>query len=101
MPLQGHPLNPQDNNGWTPLHEASNHGHLDVAAALLESGADINNRGGPGCNGMTPLMDAASNGHIEMMTLLIQHRANVIAKDDRVNKLGDICWFCRIIIFGS
>ncbi|CDR00109.1 unnamed protein product, partial [Oncorhynchus mykiss] len=24
---QGHPVNPRDYCGWTPLHEASNHGH--------------------------------------------------------------------------
>lgn len=25
---QGHPLNPRDYCGWTPLHEACNYGHL-------------------------------------------------------------------------
>ncbi|WAR12746.1 TONSL-like protein [Mya arenaria] len=79
----GHPLNPQDNNGWTPLHEACNHGFIDIVQALVESGADMNNRGGQGCNGLTPLMDASSNGHREIMALLIKHGANVIAKDDR------------------
>lgn len=32
-PPQGHPLNPRDYCGWTPLHEACNHGHLGKCRA--------------------------------------------------------------------
>ena len=78
-------MNPQDNNGWTPLHEATNNGHLDVTEYLVTHGADINNRGGQGCKGTTPLIDAATNGHIEIMELLLKYGANVIAKDDHVS----------------
>ena len=32
----------QSMDGWTPLHVASNNGHLEVARLLLEFGADVN-----------------------------------------------------------
>ena len=31
-----------DESGYTPLHCASDEGHLDVAKALVEAGANIN-----------------------------------------------------------
>lgn len=31
--------------GWTPLHEACNHGHYNVAMILVKAGADVNARG--------------------------------------------------------
>ena len=46
--------------GWTPLHEACNHGWLEVAKQLLKSGANVNVHGG---DNDTPLHDAAINGH--------------------------------------
>lgn len=35
-------VNKQDINGWTPLHEATRGGHLDVVKYLIENGADPN-----------------------------------------------------------
>lgn len=46
--------------GWSPLHEACNHGWLGVAELLLRAGADVNARG---LDDDTPLHDAAINGH--------------------------------------
>lgn len=31
--------------GWTPLHEACNHGHYAVAQILVKAGANVNARG--------------------------------------------------------
>jgi len=49
--------------GWTPLHEASNHGRLNVARELLRAGADSNAQG---LDNNSPLHDAAVNGHVEV-----------------------------------
>ncbi len=51
------------NSGWTPLHEACNHGHVKVVSLLLKHRADVNARG---MDGDTPLHDAAINGHVEV-----------------------------------
>lgn len=37
-------VNQIDRNGWTPLHEASRAGHLEVIKFLVENGADVNVR---------------------------------------------------------
>lgn len=50
-------------SGWTPLHEACNHGWLGVAKRLLQSGAEVNARG---LDDDTPLHDAAINGHAKV-----------------------------------
>jgi len=49
--------------GWTPLHEASNHGRTGVARELLRAGADSNAQG---YDDNSPLHDAAINGHVEV-----------------------------------
>ena len=82
--FQGHPVNERDNAGWSPLHEACNHGHLAIVEHLLDHGANINDRGGD-CEGATPLIDAAEGGNCDVMRLLLQRGANVYAKDDRVS----------------
>ena len=80
---QDHDVNAQDNNGWTPLHEAANHNHVQIAGYLLDSGAHIDPRGGDDLE--TPLIDAASNGHIHMMKLLIEKGANCKCRDKEVS----------------
>ena len=54
--------------GWTPLHEAANHGHEEVVKYLLKHGADIN---APGMEGDTPLHDAVGNDHFSVSTIML------------------------------
>ena len=55
--------------GWTPLHEACNHGWLSVAKHLLKAGASCNVQG---LENDTPLHDAAGNGHYKVRDGLIK-----------------------------
>lgn len=41
----------KDENGWTPLHEASRGGHTDVVRFLHKHGADVNARTSEGAGG--------------------------------------------------
>jgi ankyrin repeat protein len=58
---------------------AARNGHIDVAAFLLEKGADINCRGFFGAPG---LHWAAINGHKEMVEFLIDHGADLHLRDE-------------------
>ncbi|XP_028171929.1 LOW QUALITY PROTEIN: tonsoku-like protein [Ostrinia furnacalis] len=79
---KGHPVNIRDNAGWLPLHEACIHGRLEIANILIDSGANINDRGGSNCDGITPLYDAASNGHLDVVQLLLEKGAIPSLKTD-------------------
>ena len=61
----------------TALHIAAGAGHLGVAKALIEAGADVNNKEGIDNLGRTPLMMAAANGHTHVVMELIRAGANV------------------------
>ena len=50
-------------SGWTPLHEACNRGHIDVAKLLLKAGANVNAQGH---ENDTPLHDAVGNSHVKV-----------------------------------
>ncbi|XP_078492473.1 tonsoku-like protein [Ciona intestinalis] len=88
---QGHQVNPRDFCGWTPLHEASNHGHEDIVEYLLQHGAHINDLGGEGCGNLTPINDAANNGHFNVVEILLNHNANpFIANNEGLNVLATL-----------
>ena len=62
--------------GSTPLHTAAFNGHADVAAVLLDAGADV---GARNANALTPLHYAASNDHMAVVQLLLQRGASARA----------------------
>ena len=65
----------------TPLHLASEEGHVDVARILVEQGADVTAQDK---DGSTPLHRASERGHLDLARFLVEHGANAAAK----NKYG-------------
>jgi ankyrin repeat protein len=66
-------------NGWTSLHVAVCHGHLEISRLLLQYKVDIHahdNKGG------TALHLAAEYDHVNVARLLLEHGADVNARDD-------------------
>ena len=68
----GAEINP-GGEGWTPLNYAAFAGQTDIAAYLIEQGAQVNERAP---NTMTPLMLAARNGHTRLVQLLLDSHAD-------------------------
>jgi ankyrin repeat protein len=90
-----------DLGGWTPLHEAAQLGHLEIAEVLLKFGGEVDARGGKpkrstvstSSSGLapmdvdgslddvdnprdvTPLMDASAQGHFKIVELLLSYGA--------------------------
>lgn len=64
--------------GWTPLHEACNHSHYNVAQILIKGGADVNAKA---FEDITPLHDAALVGNLKLVKLLIEKGAEPLAKN--------------------
>ena len=66
--------------GWTPLHYAATHGHLDVMNLLLENHAYID---AASPNGTTPLMMAARYSTSSAVQLLLEAGADPTLKNDQ------------------
>lgn len=62
----------------SPLHLAAAKGHHEIAALLLENGADVNGRN---IYGQTALMQACRFGHWEVVQTLLLFRCNVSKAD--------------------
>jgi NF-kappa-B inhibitor-like protein 2 len=75
-------LNLQDNHGWTPLHEAANHGHMDIVRYLLDCKANINIKAN---NGITTLIDACNSGRLDIIEILLSYGAKT---NIRTNNVG-------------
>lgn len=60
-------------DGKTPLMQASEHGHAEVVAALLQAGASVDARS---LRGSTPLGFAAENRHLPVVRLLLGAEAD-------------------------
>lgn len=65
--------------GWTPLHYAATHGHLEVLNLLLEEHAYID---AASPNNTTPLMMAAQYGTPSAVKLLLEAGADPMLKND-------------------
>ena len=71
-------LDKRDKNGHTPLHLACGQGYVEVAALLLDAGANKEAQGDE--DGYSPLMVSCSGGKVEVFKLLIERGANVNSK---------------------
>lgn len=60
------------------MHEACNHGHINVATLLVKAGANVNAKG---YEDVTPLHDAALVGQIKLVKLLVERGADPMAKN--------------------
>ncbi|XP_074425894.1 SMC5-SMC6 complex localization factor protein 1 isoform X1 [Larus michahellis] len=67
----GTDINAKDYAGWTPLHEACNHGSTVCVREILQRCPEVDLLSQ--VDGVTPLHDALSNGHVEIGKLLLQH----------------------------
>ncbi|XP_053911182.1 SMC5-SMC6 complex localization factor protein 1 isoform X2 [Cuculus canorus] len=67
----GTDINVKDYAGWTPLHEACNHGSTVCVHEILQRCPEVDLLSQ--VDGVTPLHDALSNGHVEIGKLLLQH----------------------------
>jgi ankyrin repeat protein len=71
-------VNAADQDGQTPLHLAADKGHRQVAACLIEAGADVNARA---TGQITPLHRAVIKGHWAVVQLLLDAGADPAAAD--------------------
>jgi len=69
----------RDGDACTPLHYAAWKGHPDVAAFLLDAGADVNAHNEQGHWGTTPLHAAAHGGQTAAAEVLIARGADLHA----------------------
>lgn len=72
-------VNAYAHDGFTPLGLASFFGHGDIAAWLLDRGADVN-AASRNAMRVAPLHSAAAHRHIAIARLLIAHGADVNAR---------------------
>ena len=73
-------VNTTTNTGLTPLHLASQAGHLGAVEALITAGANINQSGNDGKGGdVTAIHIAADAGHHDVVDTLATGGANVDA----------------------
>jgi ankyrin repeat protein len=60
--------------GLAPLHLAARQGHTEAAKALLDAGADVNQRGAG--DKITPVLIATINGHFDLAKYLLDKGAD-------------------------
>ena len=78
-------MDSRDEWGWTPLHEATRFGHLEVSRVLVDHGANVNSRQE---DHWTPIQFSAGGGYLEIVKLLLECGADV----HTVNGHGDTAY---------
>jgi ankyrin repeat protein len=76
--LSSNSPDPKDSYRRTPLHLASENGHLEIVQLLLDRGADVK---AADRNGWTSLYRASENGYLEIVQLLLNYSADIKAAD--------------------
>ncbi|XP_052556538.1 SMC5-SMC6 complex localization factor protein 1 isoform X2 [Tympanuchus pallidicinctus] len=76
LSFPGIDINSKDYAGWTPLHEACNHGSTVCVSEILQRCPEVDLLSQ--VDGVTPLHDALSNGHVEIGKLLLRHGGPVL-----------------------
>lgn len=72
--------NLRDSGFFTPLHHAAKNGWAELAALLIENGAETNPKSAPYDREWLPIHYAAKGGHVEVIKVLIANRADKEAK---------------------
>ena len=78
----GHINQPNENNS-SPLMSCFVFCHVHIAKILVESGADINFKGGK--SGVSAIHFAALQGHLEIVKLLIENGASIDERDNEMS----------------
>ena len=81
-------LNECNSDGWTPLHVASNEGHVDLIEIFAQFGSNLDCRAK---TMRTPLHVACIRGNYHVINALLQKGADVNAQDSDGNTP---CHFC-------
>ncbi|KAF2864385.1 Palmitoyltransferase akr1, ankyrin repeat-containing protein akr1 [Piedraia hortae CBS 480.64] len=70
-----------DEEGITALHWAAINGHYALCHFLIQSGADVNARGGEAQ--ATPVLWASKRSHLQIISLLLANGADPLSRDDQ------------------
>ena len=68
-----------NDDGWKPIHAATEHSHMQALTCLLEAGCQVSPQTTPAL--MTPLHQAIANRKYEIIELLLRHNASMDAMD--------------------
>lgn len=69
------------------MHEAVNHGHVDIVRHLLDCKANINIKAN---NGITALIDACNSGCLDIIEVLLSYGAKTNIRTNNVCLLIEI-----------